>query len=113
MGQVFEGAFGVLIFVAGIILLLAQIAAAASGLEVLWGWNGLLASVAVAAGVIFLGPIGSVAAAILGFFGATMDWGWDWWQAVLLVAPGLVFSVLASLGGGLFALVGSVFGRRG
>lgn len=112
MGKVFEGTLGVLFFVAGIILLLAQIAAAASGLEVLWGWNGLLASVAVAAGVFFLGPLGSVAAAILGFFGATMDWGWQWWQAFLLVAPGLVFSVLTSVSGGLFELIGGLFGKR-
>ena len=112
MGKVFEGAFGVLFFIAGILLLLFQIGAAGSGIEVLWGWNGFVASIAITAAIVFLGPVGSLAAAIFGFFGATQDWGWEWWQAVLLVAPGLAFSVLAMAGGGLLSLIGSLFRRQ-
>lgn len=86
-----------------------QLAAFQAGLQ---GWLGLhwLISIIVGIVALMLGPLGSIAVAIVGFFGAMDAWHWTWWQAGLLCFPSIVIFIVltalqrtASLGGFLFS----------
>ncbi|MCW5715421.1 MAG: hypothetical protein KIT43_12990 [Bauldia sp.] len=94
-----------------IVLWIAQAIAAFEGFEVWWDLNSFL-SVVILVVALFLGPIGGLFLAIAGFVGATEGWDWEWWQALLLVAPGLVLGLLMAAGGGFFALIEALRGRR-
>jgi len=81
----------ILIVVAYIGLGIVQLVAFMQGLDVWLGFGGV-ASIAIFVVAVSLGPIGSMAIAIIGFMGATKGWGWEWWQAGLLCFPFVALS---------------------
>jgi len=73
------------------------------GLDVWFGFGTVLSIISFVIAMI-LGPIGSVAIAIIGFVGATDGWGWEWWQAALLCFPFVIVSIFAFGVTGIFSL---------
>jgi len=82
-----------LLFVAYIGLAFVQLVAFMEGLDTWLGFGSFL-SILTFVIAVFLGPLGGVAIAVVGFVGAMEGWGWEWWQAGLLCFPFLVLSFL-------------------
>lgn len=89
---------------------IAQLVAFQAGLQ---EWLGLHWIVSIIIGIValMLGPIGSLAVAVVGFFGAMEAWNWEWWQAGLLCFPSLVIGLVLLVVNGAAGLGGQLFSR--
>ncbi|THK37381.1 hypothetical protein EHS39_14240 [Ensifer sp. MPMI2T] len=94
-----------------LVLGIFQLAAFQAGLADWLGFHWVV-SIIIGAVALMLGPLGSLAVAIVGFFGAMEAWNWEWWQAGLLCFPSLVLvAVLTAVNGA--AGLGSLIFNRG
>ncbi|MDX0983294.1 hypothetical protein GOL22_14085 [Sinorhizobium medicae] len=73
-----------------------------------FGFGGIAATIIAIALLMFLGPLGTMAVAVVGGYGAYYVWDWPLWLAVIVFFPGIAFMI----GGVTFSLLGSLFGRR-
>ena len=77
------------------------------GAELWFGWEGYWVAILAVLLLMFLGPIGTIAVAVVGGYGAYYGWDWHWLICVIVFFPGLAFMV----GGLAMAAVGEVFAK--
>lgn len=81
------------VFLLYLLLAVAQFSAFMAGIHLLIG-GGALLSFLIMIVAMWL-PLGSIAVAATGFYGACSAWDWPWWQAALLTFPFAVLGVFS------------------
>jgi hypothetical protein len=107
IGDRLSGAGGGVLFILYFALGIIQIVAFMEGLDVWFGFGALLSIITFVI-VMFIGPLGSLAVAGIGFYGAWRGWQWEWWQAALLCFPFAVLGLVMMFGAGTMSLVGMI-----
>ncbi|HOV04711.1 MAG TPA: hypothetical protein PLJ34_05765 [Hyphomicrobiales bacterium] len=98
----FLGVFSIVPILFILALLFAQIVAATQGLDSWLGISDYFIILLIAI-LFFAPPIGGIAIAIIGYFGATKGWHWEWWQASLLCFPTAILGILVMFGAASFS----------
>lgn len=100
------------LFIATIVMMIANVFAYFAGMEVWLGWNWLVSLGALLIAAFFLGDLAGIAVSIIAFIGAWKGWGWAWWQAFLLCFPSLALMAVMMAAGGLKAAAGRLAGQH-
>ncbi|MEZ0001320.1 hypothetical protein [Sinorhizobium fredii] len=98
-------------FVLMLVLGIFQLAAFQAGLDDWLGFHWVV-SIIIGGVALMMGPLGGLAVAVVGFFGAMEAWDWEWWQAGLLCFPSLVLFVVITAVDGTVSLGGMLLNRR-
>lgn len=102
---------GLIWFALMLVLGLFQLAAFQAGLHEWWGLNSVM-SVIIGVVALMMGPMGGLAVAVVGFFGAMQAWDWEWWQAGLLCFPSIALTIIMAMIGGTASLGSLILNRK-
>lgn len=102
---------GLIWFALMLVLGVFQLAAFQAGLHEWLGLHSLL-SIIVGGVALMMGPLGGLAVAVVGFFGAMQAWDWEWWQAALLCFPSIVLTIIMAMIGGTAGLGSMILNRK-